>query len=59
MIKIIKHEAKGNISKQNYDGAIKDYDKVLSLLDEEIALLKAYSISLQDFIDLFKSLQNK
>lgn len=59
MIKIKKLEAKENADKENYNQAIKDYDKVISLLDEEEALLKAYSISLQDFIELFKSLENK
>jgi prefoldin subunit 5 len=58
-IKVQKLEAKVNIDKGHYSHALLDYDKVISLLDKEKTLLKSYSETMQEFVELIKSLQYK
>lgn len=54
-----KTQADKNYQKENYEQALADNDKLISLLNEEEGLLNTFSTSLQDYIDLVKALENK
>lgn len=58
-IKIQKLEAKVNADKGNYSQALIDYDKVISLLEKEEELLKAFTVNMKEYVELMKSLQYK
>lgn len=58
-IKKLKVQANENMNTQNYAGAVDSYNKIIETQKRQMRLLDSYSNTMQEFINLLKSIQYK